>query len=214
MSKKYNPPPEGTPIALRLVPLITGFSIDLLIELLTKETSYCDKDDFVYLDSYQWHENEDPTEQPIPALRLILQNAAKAKQLYEIISAIPPTLFVRSTYIEGIMIDTYASEPGTNPALHNTPDWHPNIHGFEELIRECPPKLTTICKLTKVKQHQNREDGKKKTADRNAALQAACDEILRTEPNLLKYLVVNKLHEKEEFNDMSKALIARIIRVK
>ena len=208
MTNNYKPPRHGTPIALRLVPLITGYTIQELFNVLTKPIPYVDRD-IIVLNTYQWPDKHEA--KPAPTLERLLAPALTSKSLQEAITAIPPDLFVWSEDLESCAIHLAPDNPQGPPPWSHRPDWSPYIKDFEDPVRKCPPALRSICSIHN---HKPRKVGKKETAERNALLQAKCDEILKQKSGLRKNEVASRLARIPEFKNITTETIKRNIRTR
>jgi len=204
----YQPPKNNTPIALRLVPRITGYTVRDLFSILTEPIPHSDRDSY-YLYAYQWPNKKHTV--PVSALKLLLEPAMKANTFRGEVVGIPPNLFVWPDDLERCKFDCYFDAAGERPPFSDRPDWNPNIHDIEDLVRKCPPPLWTICNIPR---HKSREQGKKETAERNALLQEKCKEILMKMPGLSKKDIAKRLGRMPEVRDLATETIERIIRVR
>ncbi len=178
MNDYASKPAENTPIALRLVPRITGWSIRGLVNFLTVPIVHAPEGaEYFYLDAYQWNHGAMPTQKPVPALTKVLKPAADATNEHDAVAAIPPDLFVFTDDLDAGFIQIVSDHTGEPLFLHEQPDWRPNVHCIEDLIEQCPEPLWTICSLADAKRARSREEGKVHTAQRNEALQRNFDAI-------------------------------------
>ncbi len=169
MTTPYEPPPDDQPIALRLVPLLhEQLNAKYLVSCISQPIDYNEYSEFFPMVIYQWVEKGKPTEKPPLALRHRLLDAAKAETLRDFIAALPPNLFTYPKQIEFCLDLLYeaATESG-RPPYHARPDWHPTLHGFEDLIEACPQEIRTICPVKSILKHTPREQGKTKSLTRN-----------------------------------------------
>ena len=215
MNDNYQPPAKNTPIALRLVPQITGYTIQQLLSVLTVPIPHVDRD-IIYLKAYQWPWKQGSHDsKPVAALKELLAPAMAAKSLREAIAVIPTNLFVRSEDLENCVINSFSDATGEPTPLSERPDWNPNLYDLEDLIEKCPSQLTTICTFSNKPKHKPREEGKKETSDRKALLQKRCNEIQKESPvPLTKDAIARKLQKMEEFKTIKLSTIERIIRTR
>lgn len=108
-------PTDNTPVALRLVPRITGWSVAQLVNILTTPVEYVPKGVVVfYLQVYQWNDRRTPTLKPVSALMPLLQSATKADDEHGAIAAIPRDLFLYSDDLDGGYLE-YLSNNAAEP---------------------------------------------------------------------------------------------------
>ena len=205
----YQPPAKNTPIALRLVPQITGYTIQNLLSVLTEPIPHVDCD-IIYLKAYQWPWKQGSHDsKPAATLKGLLAPAMAAKSPREAIAVIPSNLFVWSKDLEECVFNSFSDATGERTPFSERPDWNPNLSGLEGLIEECPSQLTTICTFPNKPKHKPREEGVKETKARDALIQKTGDEIRKEDPGLNKESVVRKLKMKA-FPDLSLARIRKI----
>ena len=133
-------PIENIPIALRLIPLMAGWSCNVLKEITTEEI--CEK---ILLQVYDW--KSDQVQEPVPPSRILffLNDCSKDESIKELIETIPTQFFVWSNDLDVAHHNYYTyttTEPPGDYSL--SPDWSPDISKLQTLFCECPNAIMKL----------------------------------------------------------------------
>ena len=206
---------KPSPVALRLVPSVSGLSVRKLAEIILDPVTEGPAGVFgPRCPVFQWHAPGDYSEKPIPALRFALADAISTTEKRASIAAVPSDLFVWFDVLERAIWEHGYDSCGEPPPYDERPDRRPNISGIEDLIRECPEELRGIVQLPNERVRQRREAGKAKTDARNAELQRRFNERLAANPGLKKAQICTRLAQDKQFDGMTAATIERIVKMK
>jgi hypothetical protein len=193
----------GQPIPLRMVPFITGWSMDELADFLTNRKMFT----FELLSPHEWCGRDEPRKVSMDTMGETLKGIKDVSDKHAKLERFPANFFVFTADLENAFDITcnpklYAGYEGRCP-FHL--DWNPYVHTtYEELIRACPD-FSPI--------PSNRELGKQARAARNEELREKAKVLRVRHPDKSELWISKKM-----FRDSRKAkpkadTIRRIIRI-
>ncbi|EIC21444.1 hypothetical protein [Thiorhodovibrio frisius] len=217
-------PAQNIPVALRLVTRITSWTVSTLRWLTTEPmaTAPPGAEEF-YLYVYQWQESGGAVRKTVSVLRNLLEFAAQADSEYEALSRVPPDLFVYSDDLEAALVQAHRDHFDEPLYHHNQPDWVPNLHGIQGLVKDCPEALRGLVSLKPSSQTRSRAEKKAETKARDDRIQEAFADAWRAgiakmastgAPKPLKEKICEALANNKDLNPdgITASRIERIVR--
>ena len=192
----------GQPIPLRMVPFITGWSMDELADFLTDRTMFT----FELLIPHEWRGQDEPRRVSMETMGEILKGIKEESDRHDKLARFPKNFFVFTADLENAFYNTcnpelYAGYGGRCP-FHL--DWNPSVHSYEELIHACPDFSPAP---------SNRDLGKQAREARNKELIEKAKVLRARQPDKSENWIAKKIYAESKKIKPTSETIRKIIRI-